>query len=114
MFRKTLHLESPAHKPVESLLVTAADQAHNAADMILNARRNQDMWSKFNAGLDSTAWYLMRMHQVLSQQLPASRSVQRPAEAVAEILTSQAYQLVVTDNMAAESWAHLYPKRHTA
>ena len=113
LLRKTRYLDSLGHKPVESLLVTAADKAHNAGDMVLDARRNQEMWSTFNAGLDGSCWYLMRMHQELSQQLPTSRSVQRLEEAVAEILTSPAYQLLVPDNMAAESWAHQYPQRHT-
>ena len=113
MLRKTRYLDSLAHKPVESLLVTAADKAHNAGDMVLDARKNHDMWSKFNAGLDGSAWYLMRMHQQLSQQLPTSRSVQRLGEAVGEILNSTEYQLLVPDNMVAESWAHQYPQRHT-
>ena len=113
LLRKTRYLESLAYKPVQSLLVTAADKAHNAEDMVLDARRNKEMWSKFNAGLDGSAWYLMRMHQELSQQLPTSRSVERLGEAVAEILTSPEYQLLVPDNMAGESWAHQYPERHT-
>ena len=50
------------HKPEALLLVTATDKAHNASDMALNACRDPTMWSKFNAGLGGSAWYLLRMH----------------------------------------------------
>jgi hypothetical protein len=77
MLRKTRYLNSLAAKPLSSVLVTAADKAHNAGDMMLDARRDPSMWSKFNAGLDGSAWYLRRMHQELVQALPNSRSVER-------------------------------------
>jgi len=54
--------------------VSAAFKGHNARDQMLDARRDAGMWSKFNAALDSTAWYLLRIHQTLSDRLPGSRS----------------------------------------
>jgi (p)ppGpp synthase/HD superfamily hydrolase len=56
LLRKTRYVASLEHKPIASLLVTAADKAHNARDMVLDARRDAGMWNKFNAGLDGTAW----------------------------------------------------------
>ena len=110
--RKTRYLDSLANKPLSSLLVTAADKAHNAGDMVLDARRDPAMWRKFNAGLDGSAWYLLRMQQALVGRLPESRSVERLGEAVKEILNSDAYQALVTEGMSAAEWVEAYPQRH--
>jgi len=112
LLRKTRYLDSLARKPISSLLVTAADKAHNAGDMVLDARRDPAMWSKFNAGLDGSAWYLLQMHQQLVVRLQSSRSVQRLGEAVSEILRSNAYQRLIPAGSNAEQWANSYPERH--
>ena len=112
LLRKTRYLDSLASKPISSLLVTAADKAHNAGDMVLDARRDPAMWSKFNAGLDGSAWYLLQMHQALVKRLPNSRSVERLGEAVKEILNSSAYKALVPEGMAEQEWAEAYPQRH--
>ena len=72
LLRKTRYIASLEAKPAESLLVTAAEKAHNAADMVLDSRRDPSMWSKFNAELEGAAWYLLRMHQQLNHRLPQS------------------------------------------
>ncbi len=41
LLRKTRYITSLEHKPEVSLLVTAADKAHNAGDMVLDARRRE-------------------------------------------------------------------------
>ncbi len=112
LLRKTRYLDSLAGKPLASLLVTAADKAHNAGDMVLDARRDPGMWRKFNAGLDGSAWYLLRMHQELVDRLPTSRSVERLGEAVNDILSSNAYQQLIPAGSTAEQWANAYTKRH--
>lgn len=112
MLRKTRYLDSLANKPLASLLVTAADKAHNAGDMVLDARRDPAMWRKFNAGLDGSAWYLLRMHQALVDRLPESRSVERLGEAVGEILSSSAYQQLIPAGSTATEWTLSYPARH--
>ena len=111
LLRKTRYLASLEHKPLASLLVTAADKAHNAGDMVLDARRDPGMWSKFNAGLDGSAWYLMRMHQELVDRLPNSRSVERLGEAVNEILASEAFLAMVPDGQGPSDWAEGYAER---
>jgi hypothetical protein len=80
-----------------SLLVSAADKAHNACDMVLDTGRDPAMWSKFNAGLEGSAWYLLRMHQQLSHRLPQSRSTELLGEAVREILVSAPFQRIVPE-----------------
>ena len=112
LLRKTRYLDSLANKPLTSLLVTAADKAHNAGDMVLDARRDPAMWSKFNAGLEGSAWYLLRMHQALVDRLPESRSVELLGEAVDAILSSNAYQQLIPAGSTTESWANTYPQRH--
>ncbi|QNI67214.1 hypothetical protein [Synechococcus sp. BMK-MC-1] len=70
------------------------------------------MWRKFNAGLDGSAWYLLRMHQELVGRLPESRSVERLGEAVNEILQSPAYEALVPKGQSSQAWASHYPERH--
>ena len=74
LVRKTRYMAALDHKSEGSLRVTAADKAHNARDMVLDARRDAHCWEHFNAGLDGTAWYLLRIHQNLSHRLPCSPS----------------------------------------
>ena len=112
LLRKTRYIDSLANKPLTSLLVTAADKAHNAGDMVLDARRDPAMWSKFNAGLEGSAWYLLRMHQALVDRLPESRSVKLLGEAVNAILHSNAYQQLIPAGSTTESLANSYPQRH--
>ena len=111
LLRKTRFIASLEHKPEASLLVTAADKAHNAGDMVLDARRDPAMWSKFTAGLEGSAWYLLRMHQQLKRQLPQSRSVERLGEAVSEILAMDSYGRLVPQGLAPAVWAAGYADR---
>ena len=93
--------------------MTAADKAHNARDMVLDSRRDPEMWVKFNAGLEGSAWYLLRMHHQLSHCLPHSRSTELLGEAVREILASAPFQRIVPEGMAAAVWAASYAERQT-
>ena len=111
LLRKTRYIASLEHKPLTSLLVTAADKAHNGCDMVMDARRDPKMWSKFNAGLEGSAWYLLRMHQQLKRRLPESRSVEQLGEAVTEILNSESYRCLVAGGIAPAVWAASYVER---
>jgi (p)ppGpp synthase/HD superfamily hydrolase len=111
LLRKTRYITSLEHKPEASLLVTAADKAHNAGDMVLDAIEKPEMWSKFNAGLEGSAWYLLRMHQQLKRHLPKSRSVKRLGEAVSEILALESYLQIVPEGIAPAVWAAGYAER---
>jgi len=55
LLRKTRYVACLEHKSEGSLRVTAADKAHNARDMVLDARGNPSSWERFNAGLEGTA-----------------------------------------------------------
>jgi hypothetical protein len=99
------------HKSEGSLRVTAADKARNARDMVLDARRNPRSWERFNAGLEGTAWYLLRIHQTVSHRLPGSRSNELLGEAVKEILASEAYRRIVPHGITPVMWAAGYLER---
>ena len=111
LVRKTRYIEHLRTAPLDSLLVSAADKAHNARDMVLDARRNPLMWSKFNAGLDGSAWYLHSLHKVFRQRLEGSRSVELLGEAVREILASEAYLSLVPRGTDPVVHAERYPQR---
>jgi len=111
LLRKSRYIASLEHKPKASLLVTAADKAHNAGDMVLDARRDPGMWNKFNAGIEGSLWYLLRIHQQLKHRLPDSRSVVRLGEAVSELLGSETYRRLVPEGLAPAVWAASYADR---
>lgn len=113
LLRKRRNIASLEAKPIASLLVTAADKAHNAADMVMDSRRDPAMWRKFNAGLDGSAWYLLRMHQQLNHRLPQSRSVERLGESVREILAMESYRRLVPQGLAPAVWAAGYAERQS-
>jgi (p)ppGpp synthase/HD superfamily hydrolase len=57
LVRKTRYVASLEHKSATSLLVAAADKAHNARDQVLDGRSDPANWDRFKAGLDDgTAW----------------------------------------------------------
>ncbi|APD49170.1 phosphohydrolase [Synechococcus sp. SynAce01] len=111
LLRKTRYLASLERKPESSLRVTAADKAHNARDMVLDARRDPNSWDRFKAGLDGSAWYLLRMHQTLSHRLPGSRSSELLGRSVREILASEAYLRLTPTGIAPAVWAAGYAER---
>jgi (p)ppGpp synthase/HD superfamily hydrolase len=111
LLRKTRYIKHLQSAPLDSLLVSAADKAHNARDMVLDARRNPTMWGKFNAGLEGSAWYLQELHLTFSRRLRNSRSVELLGESVREILLSPAYLALVPAGTTPEQWAAGYVER---
>lgn len=110
--RKTRYIEHVKTAPLDSLRVSAADKAHNARDMVLDARRNPGMWTKFNAGLEGSAWYLHSLYETFRQRLEDSRSVELLGEAVQEILASEAYLAGVPTGTPPKVHGEGYPQRH--
>jgi (p)ppGpp synthase/HD superfamily hydrolase len=114
LLRKTRYIEHLQSAHPDSLLVSAADKAHNARDMVLDARRDPSMWGKFTAGLEGSAWYLQQLHLTFQRRLENSRSVELLGESVEEILSSQAYRAVVPKGIAPAVWAAGYVQRQEA
>lgn len=111
LVRKLRFLRRLAQFSDTSLLVIAADKAHNARDMVLDASCDAFLWDRFSAGLEGSAWYLLRVHQQLKHRLPNSRSVKQLGEAVSEILTSEQYRRLVPQGLAPAVWAAGYAER---
>ena len=111
LLRKSRYIAHLPDAHRDSLLVSAADKAHNARDMVLDARRDPGMWSRFNAGLDGTAWYLHSLHEIFRQRLENSRSVELLGESVREILASEAYLALVPSGADPVVFAEGYPQR---
>lgn len=113
LLRKTRYIEHLQTAHPDSLLVSVANKAHNARDMLLDARRNPAMWNKFNAGLEGSTWYMLRLQQILSQRIGGSRSLLLLAESVQEILSSETYRACVPHGIAPAVWAAGYSLRQT-
>ena len=111
LLRKTRYIEHVQSVQLDSLRVSAADKAHNARDMVLDARTDPAMWSKFNAGLEGSAWYLQELHLTFCRRLEGSRSVVLLDEAVQEILGSEPYRACVPAGVAPAAWAAGYADR---
>ena len=112
LLRKTRYIAHLPHAHRDSLLVSAADKAHNARDMVLDARRDPALWERFNAGLDGSAWYLHSLLEIFRQRLENSRSVELLDESVREILASEAYLALVPATSDPIAHARAYPLRH--
>ena len=85
--------------------------SHNALDQVPQARGNADSWDRFNPGLDATPWYLLRIHQTLSHQLPGSLSTELVGKSVKKILSSEAYRRIVHHGVAPVVWVSRYLER---
>ena len=106
--RKQRFIETLRQLPESSLLVTAADKAHNCRDHLLDSGLDPDRWNRFVPGFDGLAWYFWRLHGQLHSLLPASRSVQRLGEAVSAILASPYLCARLPAQQDPEEWVATY------
>jgi (p)ppGpp synthase/HD superfamily hydrolase len=114
LVRKKRYVSHLPQIALDSLLVSAADKAHNARSQILDARRDPSCWSRFTPGIEGTAWYQLRIHQTLEQRLPAARSTERLGESLQELLASSTYRAVVPQGIDPAAWAAGYLQRQEA
>ncbi|WP_409332334.1 HD domain-containing protein [Trujillonella humicola] len=71
--RKEAYVAGLATKPVEALLVTAADKTHNALCIAADVRRyGPEFWSTFNASRDELLWYYTSVQEAVAQSLAGS------------------------------------------
>ena len=111
ILRKTRTIETLAQKPPAALLVIAADKAHNARDLMIDAKRDPASWQRFTPGLDGSCWYLWSLHRQLRELLPASRSVGMLGSCVTSILASEAVQVRLQPGLNVEEWVAGYLQR---
>ena len=115
LLRKTRTIESLAHKPEASWLVIAADKAHNARDLMIDARRDPTSWDRFTPKLDGSCWYLWSLHQQLKELLPSSRSVGMLGSCLEAILATPEVRAQLQPGQSAKDWVAGYldrPKTH--
>jgi hypothetical protein len=75
------HLESANH---DTLIVTAADKAHNARAIATDLQNiGKTLWERFNAGSEDIIWYYESVYSVLEREkispailIPLSESIQ--------------------------------------
>jgi (p)ppGpp synthase/HD superfamily hydrolase len=69
--RKEAYLAVLPGKPRESLLVSLADNTHNAQAILFDYRVLGDrLWERFNGGADGTRWYYSALAEVFSKAMP--------------------------------------------
>jgi (p)ppGpp synthase/HD superfamily hydrolase len=69
--RKAAYINSLAHKPADSLLVSLADKTHNARaildDLVVHGPA---LWDRFTGGRDGSLWYYDQLAQAFRKHLP--------------------------------------------
>jgi hypothetical protein len=108
---KQRFIASLEHMPEPSLLVAAADKAHNARDHVMDGRRDPTYWLRARRGLEASAWYFQKVHRHLSRRLPGSRSIELLGQAVNEILTLPDFDRLVPPGRDPREWASQYEDR---
>lgn len=69
--RKVAYLASLHHKPVDVLLVSAADKLHNARAIVADYRLvGDDLWGRFHQGRPYQLWYYGRLAATFDALLP--------------------------------------------
>jgi hypothetical protein len=111
ILRKQRFIGTLQQLPEASLLVTAADKAHNSRDHLLDAGPDMEGWNRFLPGFDGSAWYFWSLHDQLRFLLPASRSVKRLGETVCAILASPQLLARLPAGQDPEDWVASYLER---
>ena len=71
--RKEVHIDHLKEADMDTLIVTAADKAHNARSIATDLQnQGQSLWDRFNANRDDIIWYYESVYAVLSQRQVSS------------------------------------------
>jgi (p)ppGpp synthase/HD superfamily hydrolase len=67
--RKEVHISHLDSADMDTLIVTAADKAHNARSIATDLQnQGPSLWDRFNANRDDIIWYYESVYAVLSQR----------------------------------------------
>ncbi len=103
--RKRRFIATLEHLPEDSLLVTAADKAHNCRDRLLDAGLDPERWDAlFSRGFDGLLWYFWSLHRQLRRRLPDSRSVARLGDSVGKLIGSRQFLARLPAGTDPEAW----------
>jgi (p)ppGpp synthase/HD superfamily hydrolase len=87
--RKRPYVAGLAHKPLDALLVTAADKTHNGLCIAADVRRyGQVFWSTFNASRDELLWYYTSVERAVAERLPGRSIADALHRAVDELIAA--------------------------
>jgi (p)ppGpp synthase/HD superfamily hydrolase len=87
--RKIAYIKALPGKPVEALVVTAADKTHNGLCIAADVRRyGQDFWSTFNASRDELLWYYTSVERAVAERLPDHSITVALRQAVDELVAA--------------------------
>ena len=87
--RKRPYVAQLGEKPLDALLVTAADKTHNGLCIAADVRRyGQGFWSTFNASRDELLWYYTSVERAVAERLPGSSIAGALRRAVDELVAA--------------------------
>jgi hypothetical protein len=87
--RKETYLRDLPMKPKSSMLVSLADKTHNAEAILFDFQSlGDDLWARFNGGMEGTRWYYNALVDVFSTEMPGPLSA-RLRRAVAGFLDGE-------------------------
>lgn len=104
-------LQAIQGQPVAILRVITAQLAQEAWECWQACRRNTALWAHRPGGLEGTAWYWLRLHQLLRHSLPESLAIERLAEVLKRLLASPLYADLIPSGLAPSVWAARYDDR---
>ncbi len=85
--RKRPYVAGLSDKPLDALLVTAADKTHNGLCIAADVRRyGRGFWSTFNASRDELLWYYTSVERAVAERLPGSSITDALHRAVDELV----------------------------
>ncbi|MCF6508703.1 HD domain-containing protein [Blastococcus sp. MG754426] len=88
--RKRPYVAGLGAKPLDALLVTAADKTHNGLCIAADVRRyGQDFWTTFNASRDELLWYYTSVRDVVANRLPGHSISDALGCAVSALMTAE-------------------------
>lgn len=109
--RKQSFIETLARLSEASLLVTAAEKAHNSRDKLLDAGSDPEGWNRFFPGFDGLLWYFWSLHNQFLKRLPGSCSVQQLGDTVHAILACPKLVSRLPAGLDREEWVATYLQR---
>ena len=86
--RKEVHINHLKDADMDTLIVTAADKAHNARSIATDLQnQGASLWDRFNAGRDDIIWYYESVYAVLSHR-QVSRTLLTPLRNAIDVMKS--------------------------
>ena len=84
--RKETYLDQLRREPESVLRISLADKLHNIRSIAVDhALFGDELWARFNAGVDAQAWYYRTLLEIFEVRLPGSRNLPEFRRLVREV-----------------------------